>query len=84
MSLALINIAITDVNDEIPKFGTTNYVVDLSESAKGGETVLRIQGTDADKDAKLEYSISCPCQVWDASGSIGSREDAEKYFSHLR
>lgn len=84
MATTLIHIPITDVNDELPRFKTPNYVVDMSESAKADHIVVQLQATDPDKNAKLEYDISCPCQVWDASGTLGSPEDAEQYFSYLR
>lgn len=56
----------------------------MSESSKPDLVVMGLKATDKDDNAFLEYSISCPCQVWDASGSMGSTMDAENYFKNLK
>jgi hypothetical protein len=82
---AFVEINILPVNDEQPQFGMRNYAVELSESSMPELTVMTLEAKDMDGDeAALEYSISCPCQVWDSSGSMGSSEDGEKYFKNLR
>jgi hypothetical protein len=81
---AVIEISISDVNDELPSFSHKSYVVDMSETFKADQSILQLVASDSDANSKLEYSISCPCQVWDASGSMGSELESEKYFSHLR
>lgn len=81
---AFVEIGVTNVNDEPPKLAKPVYSVEISETAPKGAVVLVLKALDLDEDAELEYSISCPCKTWDASGSMGSSEDAEKFFSGLR
>ncbi|CAL8104119.1 unnamed protein product [Orchesella dallaii] len=79
-----VEVHVTDENDELPKFSEKQYVVEMSESSKPDLIVMTLKAGDKDDNAFLEYSISCPCQVWDASGSMGSSADAESYFKNLR
>ncbi|CAG7831498.1 unnamed protein product, partial [Allacma fusca] len=39
---------------------------------------------DPDEESDLEYDISCPCRVWDGSGSQLGDEDAENAFNNFR
>jgi hypothetical protein len=81
---AFVEIAVLPVNDEMPKFLKSAYRVEISETFPVGSSIMVLKAVDLDEDADLEYKISCPCQTWDASGSMGSSEDAEKFFHALR
>lgn len=79
-----VEVHVTDENDELPKFSEKHYVIEMSESSKPDVIVTTLKASDKDDNAFLEYSLSCPCQTWDASGSMGSKADAEYYFKNLR
>ncbi len=79
-----VEVHVTDENDELPKFSEKHYVLEMSESSKPDLVVTTLKASDKDDNAFLEYSISCPCQTWDASGSMGTKADAEYYFKNLR
>ncbi|XP_053381726.1 protocadherin Fat 4-like [Mercenaria mercenaria] len=58
---AVINIAISDVNDNNPKFNNTSYTLYVKENSLNGAKITRITATDADISSKynsLSYSIS--------------------------
>ncbi|KAM4704595.1 cadherin-10 isoform 2-T2 [Rhinophrynus dorsalis] len=55
-----VNITLTDVNDNPPRFSQNSYHLSVSESAAIGTTVGHIKATDADigKNAEVEYRIT--------------------------
>jgi len=87
---AFVEINVTDVNDEQPKFlfsrtdGGKNFAVEISESSMPEIVVMTLRAQDMDSGAELEYSIECPCQSWEASGAMGSESDSAAYFKSLR
>jgi len=81
---AFVEILVAPVNDENPKFSKEIYAIEISESAMPDLAITTLEASDQDEDAELEYGISCPCQMWDSSGTMGSEELAKKYFGNLR
>ncbi|XP_026168810.1 cadherin-6-like [Mastacembelus armatus] len=55
----VVNITLTDVNDNPPRFTQSIYQFRVSESSKSGTTVGRIQATDRDigKNAEMYFTI---------------------------
>lgn len=81
---AFIEISVLPVNDEPPMFSKKAYSLEVSETTPANTLIMTLHANDVDEDAELEYAISCPCKTWDAAGSMGSNDDAEKYFKNLR
>ncbi|RXM29421.1 Cadherin-6 [Acipenser ruthenus] len=56
---ATVNITLTDVNDNPPRFIQSTYQLSTSESADIGSSIGRIKANDADvgKNADIQYSI---------------------------
>ncbi|XP_069496833.1 protocadherin-17 isoform X2 [Ambystoma mexicanum] len=56
----LINVRVTDSNDNSPVFGATSYTVDIPEDTPVGRAVIDLNATDADDGANGEvvYSFS--------------------------
>eukprot|EP00079_Xenopus_tropicalis_P010608 XP_002935630.2 PREDICTED: cadherin-10 [Xenopus tropicalis] len=54
-----VNITLSDVNDNPPRFSQNSYHISVPETATVGSTVGRIKATDADigKNAEVEYRI---------------------------
>ncbi|XP_048580321.1 uncharacterized protein LOC116612238 isoform X2 [Nematostella vectensis] len=54
-----INFTIMDINDNEPKFSQLHYNLTMTENAREGTMLLKLQATDADSgmNAKLVYSI---------------------------
>uniref|UniRef100_A0A3Q0R9Y1 Cadherin 6 n=1 Tax=Amphilophus citrinellus TaxID=61819 RepID=A0A3Q0R9Y1_AMPCI len=55
----VVNITLTDVNDNPPRFSQSIYQFRVPESSKSGTTVGRIQATDRDigKNAEMDFTI---------------------------
>ncbi|XP_066446750.1 protocadherin gamma-B7-like isoform X20 [Eleutherodactylus coqui] len=55
---ALVNIIVTDVNDNAPVFTQDVYKVSVRESIPVNSTILQVSASDEDEDEKITYSIS--------------------------
>ncbi|KAL4230914.1 Protocadherin [Mactra antiquata] len=53
----LINVSITDINDNEPKFDKTNYNVTINEEAKVGDVILKLSVTDKDIGENSDVSF---------------------------
>ncbi|CAI2348309.1 unnamed protein product [Caenorhabditis sp. 36 PRJEB53466] len=52
-----ILIHVEDVNDNLPEFKQSTYFVRIPENLPSGSKIIRIQATDKDENAELQYSI---------------------------
>ena len=59
MTSIIVHIIFDDVDDIVPKFGNDKYEATVSEAAKGGENVFRVQASDPDpvNGDKITYAI---------------------------
>ncbi|XP_046380464.2 protocadherin Fat 1-like isoform X3 [Haliotis rufescens] len=55
----IVNINITDVNDNAPQFGQSSYSTSVKEDARKGTEVIRVQATDVDSlsNSQIHYSL---------------------------
>ncbi|XP_053713181.1 cadherin-6-like [Synchiropus splendidus] len=58
-STTVVNITVTDINDNLPRFAQGEYQFSVPESIKPGSTVGRLKATDPDvgKNAEMQFSI---------------------------
>lgn len=56
----LINVSITDINDNSPEFDKTNYNVTINEEAKVGDVILKLTVTDKDigENSDVRFRLS--------------------------
>ncbi|CAL1548282.1 unnamed protein product [Lymnaea stagnalis] len=56
----LINVRVTDVNDQVPVFGQLNYTVNILENSDTSAPVVIVTASDGDEgeNARLTYSLS--------------------------
>lgn len=82
----IISLRVTDVNDNVPVFGETEYKASVPEAAAPGTPVLQVSATDADEgtNAEIRYSLlPTPQSEWfsidERSGlvTVNSRVDCE-------
>ncbi len=64
-SRTLVNVRVSDVNDNAPIFANTTYTVDISESMSIGTEVIVVTATDDDVDKRVQYRLH---QSNDANG----------------
>ncbi|XP_019620041.1 PREDICTED: protocadherin Fat 4-like [Branchiostoma belcheri] len=57
VSTAIVNINVTNVNDNTPQFSQQRYTAQVSEAAATGTVVATLKATDGDKDAQLTFQI---------------------------
>ncbi|KAK3606324.1 hypothetical protein CHS0354_041958 [Potamilus streckersoni] len=64
-----INITVTDVNDNRPRFSQNSYNVTIDEKVAINSVILRVSATDADegKNGKVTYSLTLTDTVYMAS-----------------
>ncbi|XP_067663318.1 protocadherin Fat 1-like isoform X2 [Haliotis asinina] len=55
----IVNINITDVNDNAPQFGQSSYSTSVKEDAREGTEIIRVQATDVDSvsNAQIHYKL---------------------------
>ncbi len=56
-SSTLVNIEVSDANDNDPVFEQKEYVVSVSEVTNLGDTVIEVRAVDNDEDSQLRYEI---------------------------
>ncbi|KAK6173109.1 hypothetical protein SNE40_016628 [Patella caerulea] len=52
-----VYVKVIDVNDNEPVFSQNTYLAEISESAKVGQSVLKLSATDADEDNRVFFTI---------------------------
>ncbi|KAI8521410.1 hypothetical protein Bbelb_011640 [Branchiostoma belcheri] len=57
VSTAIVNINVTNVNDNTPQFSQQHYTAHVSEAAATGTVVATLKATDGDRDAQLTFQI---------------------------
>eukprot|EP00058_Branchiostoma_floridae_P010537 XP_002596025.1 hypothetical protein BRAFLDRAFT_84111 [Branchiostoma floridae] len=57
VTTAIVNINVTNVNDNKPQFGQEQYTAQVSEAAGTGTVVATLKATDGDRDAQLTFQI---------------------------
>ncbi|XP_078660403.1 protocadherin Fat 4-like isoform X2 [Branchiostoma floridae x Branchiostoma belcheri] len=57
VSTAIVNINVTNVNDNTPQFSQQRYTALVSEAATTGTVVATLKATDGDRDAQLTFQI---------------------------
>lgn len=59
-AIAYVNITISDINDNAPKFDKFNYVGKVREDSKSGTVITTVQATDIDEGlaGMIIYSIT--------------------------
>ncbi|XP_066303811.1 protocadherin Fat 4-like isoform X2 [Branchiostoma lanceolatum] len=57
VTTAILNINVTNVNDNEPQFGQEQYTTHVSEAAVTGTVVATLKATDGDRDAQLTFLI---------------------------
>lgn len=69
---AEVYVHVTDVNDKPPRFGRDGggggYIAYVPEATAVGETVFRVNATDPDGDAAVEYAVVEPIRANDRTG----------------
>ncbi|RUS75579.1 hypothetical protein EGW08_016659, partial [Elysia chlorotica] len=88
----LIQVMVTDVNDNAPEFGRDNYTASVLENSDNGYPVVIVSATDSDdgENARLTYRLSsqAPAKVKDAftvdgdTGEVFSRRKLDYETDH--
>lgn len=87
----VVNIVVTDINDNEPVFNPAEYVVTVEEGTKSGVTVLTVQASDDDigENGRVSYRIQDGFSVTDfalnsSSGDISVATDQLVYQPNLK
>ena len=59
-SQATVQVTITDINDQIPSFTQSSYIINIPETVSNGSTILTVAAADGDTppNAQVTYSLS--------------------------
>ncbi|KAF4531725.1 hypothetical protein B566_EDAN008938, partial [Ephemera danica] len=77
---ATVQVHVTDVNNQPPKFARDAYEKHVSERVSPNEVVLTVTAEDPDMDAKLQYTILEPATIKDKTGVEVKLANFKNYF----